>query len=247
MAKKQDKPKGRGSRTARKVQATEHLPPPRVPDVTVGPEPDDDPWDSEGMTVRQRLFVDSLLGPAGGNASRAAELAGYSAENRHGLAATASRLLTFVKVREAIARRLASANLTPDWVRQTAASLAASSMGTFLSLDENGQPKFNWREAERLGAFVQIRKYKEKGFESPGSSVSIIERTIETHNPAPYLALLARLLGLVKDDGTAGVNVSVNVTQLSDDELVRIITAHRPGGGRTAEPAACPVGPDGVR
>jgi hypothetical protein len=166
------------------------------------PDPEDF-CDAEGLTVRQRLFIDHLLGDAGGNATKAAALAGYASDNRQSLNQMASRLLSYVKVRESIARRMARANLTADWLKEMTAALAASNMGTFLSLGDDGEPRLDWKQAERLGAFVQIRKYKEKGIKSVNpdgeTKVDVVERTIETHNPAPYLNLMARLLGLVND------------------------------------------------
>jgi hypothetical protein len=72
----------KGRITKKRVQATENLPAPVIPQVEVRPERDDEPWDEEGLTIRQRLFVDKLTGEAGGNATQAAELAGYSSENR---------------------------------------------------------------------------------------------------------------------------------------------------------------------
>lgn len=218
--------------TTKQVQAAENKPF-TLPEIQHKPEPDEDGWDSEGLTPKQLMFVENLVGPAGGNATKAAELAGYRSDNRNALAVTASENLRKPKVREAIARRLARFNLTADWVQQMTAALAASNMGTFLSLNAEGKPEIPWREAESLGAFVQIRKYREKGIEVGGTQV-VTERTIETHNPAPYLVLLAKMLGLVKDT-PAGASVTVNVHQMSENDLVRIATR---GGDGTAEKAS---------
>jgi hypothetical protein len=123
VSKGNDKSNRRGSRRERKVQANESRPPPPpIPTVAAHAEEDNDPWDSEGLTVRNRLFIEALIGQAAGNASRAAEIAGYRCENVNSLAATASEILRRPKVREAIARRLAQANLTPEWVRQMTAA-----------------------------------------------------------------------------------------------------------------------------
>lgn len=230
MAEK--KRKRRESVTAKRVQATENKPF-SPPDVENHPEVDEDPLDAEGLTPRQLLFVEALVGPAGANASKAAAMAGYRADNTQSLYSTASRTLSFVKVKEAIARRCARANLTPEWIKEMTAALAASNMGTFLTLRDDGEPEINWREAQRVGAFVQIRKFKEKGLKIPGATgeaakVDIIERTIETHNPAPFLNLLARMLGLVTDP-PGGAIVNVNVNQISENDLVRIATRGRDG------------------
>lgn len=222
MAEK--KRKRRQSVTTKRVQATEDKPF-VLPDVEAKPEDEETPWVSEGLTKLQLDFVDALCGRAGGNPTQAAKAAGYASENYNSLKATASRLLTFVNVKAAIARRMARGNLTPEWVKEMTAALAASNMGTFLSLREDGEPEINWRQAERAGAFVQIRKFKEKGMKIPGATgeaakIDIIERTIETHNPSPFLTLLARMLGLVKDDGGSTTTVNVNVKQDVDYEAI---------------------------
>jgi hypothetical protein len=201
--------------TTKLVQDTQDKP---LPQVEYKPEADEDGWLENGLTIRQQRFVDALCGQAGGNASRAAELAGYSAENTNVLAATASRLLSFVNVRQAVARKLASANLTADWVRQMTAALAASNMGSFLRI-EDGKPIIDWKQAESLGAFVQIRKYKEKGVEV-GDTIEVIDRQIETHNPAPYLQLLSKMLGLTDDSPKTNVTVRID-NQFDYDSFAR--------------------------
>lgn len=201
--------------TVKAVQATENDPPPPAEvALTFKPEEDAGAWNEEGLTKRMFLFVNAYVGEAGGNATDAAAIAGYSAENRNGLAVTGNWLLRNIKIREAIARRLGTANLTTDWIKGMSAALAASNMNTFLDLDDAGEPFIDWRRARALGAFVQIRKYKEKGLKYPGadgqSKVDIIERTIETHNPSPHLDRLAKMLGILKDNG-GGTTVNVNV------------------------------------
>lgn len=208
--------------TKKRVQATEDKPF-ELPKVGIKPELDEDAWDEEGLTIRQTRFVAFLLGKAGGNATRAAEMAGYAAENRESLKATAARALSLVNVRSAIARRLAVASLNPEWLKRTTAALAASNMGSFLRL-EDGKPILDWEQAERMGAFIQVRKYKEKGFKV-GETIDVVERSIEMHNPAPYLQLLARIMGMISESPTAAVSVTVNT--MSDDDLVRIATASR--------------------
>jgi hypothetical protein len=49
------------------------------------PKPEDEgdaPWDEDWLTLKQRLFVKAFVGPAAGNATKAAEMAGYSDSNR---------------------------------------------------------------------------------------------------------------------------------------------------------------------
>ena len=58
------------------------------------------------LTFRQRLFVEAYLGPAGGNATEAARIAGFA----HPLVQS-SRLLGNVRIQAAIDARLAEAAL----------------------------------------------------------------------------------------------------------------------------------------
>ena len=236
--------KSKGKRTTTKrVQDTENLPVKAAPALTFNPEPDEEAWDAEGLTSKQYKFVSYYVGPAGGNATKAAEMAGYHADNRNALGVMAWENLRKPKIREAIARRLALGNLSAEWVRGMSAALAASNMGTFLSLTDEGEPMIDWKRAHDLGAFIQIRKYKEKGLKYPGadgqSKVDIIERTIETHNPAPHLDRLAKMLGLVNDP--TGASVTVNVNQIGEDDLVRIATR---GGNRTTAATSGAAQPD---
>lgn len=61
------------------------------------------------LTVKQQLFVEAYIGLARGNATAAAELAGYAGQNRNTFHAQAVEVMSLPHVRDAIAARLAEA------------------------------------------------------------------------------------------------------------------------------------------
>src|SRR5690348_4971458 len=98
--------------TVKRVQATEGVPF-NPPQLDHHPEPDTDETGEEQLTPKQRRFVEAYTGPHFGCATKAAELAGYRAENRVALASTAHENLRKPQVQRAIARRLAAMKLDP--------------------------------------------------------------------------------------------------------------------------------------
>jgi hypothetical protein len=152
-----------------------------VPDVEIRPEPDDEPWGADGLNTRQRLFVDALLGPAAGVATKAAEIAGYSADNRKALRVTAYRLLTYANVQHAIARAYAKLREGPEWAKAALVDLAFATFGNFITLGANDEPVIDWAKAAEAGALGQIREYREEGI-AGGGTTSIIKRTIKLHD-----------------------------------------------------------------
>jgi phage terminase small subunit len=60
------------------------------------------------LPERQRRFVEAYMGEAKGNATQAAVIAGYGADNRNSAAARASQLLDEPKIQEAIRKRAES-------------------------------------------------------------------------------------------------------------------------------------------
>jgi hypothetical protein len=185
--------------TTKQVQEGEDrpfVPPQQVP---VGPEiDDDDPCGDEGLSIRRRLFVEYITGEALGNASRSAKLAGYSDSNRHVLDQTASRLLRFVEIQQAIARRLAAKLLKPEAIRARVAELAGATMANFLKVGADGKPEMDWPAAAAAGAIGQVREYTEEGVEGAGQPV-VFKRKFKIQDPIRALELLAKVQGLIND------------------------------------------------
>lgn len=200
--KKKPSPKGKAKRknlTARKVQATDKIPY-VVLDVECKPEEDNDPCDDEGLTIRQRAFVVAITGPAAGNATKAAEMAGYAAENRNSLKSTASRLLTFADVAEAISKAWARKRYSPQWTRDRIMEIASVSMNNFESVNEDGEIVTDFRKAAARGAIGQIREIEETILsDGEDGTPRVIKRKFKLHNPDPAIALLAKMQGLIND------------------------------------------------
>src|SRR5215218_5163535 len=76
--------------------------------------------DPHGLTPMERKFVEAIYGPAKGNATKAAELAGYKADaSRGALRVSASRLLHRPRVRRAM--QDADKKRMAEWAAQSAA------------------------------------------------------------------------------------------------------------------------------
>lgn len=194
MSERRKKPRRRV--TAKQVQETENLPPAKIPDAQPAPETDDDEdCDSDGLTTRRKLFVEAITGPARGNATRAAQIAGYASENRISLQNTASRLLGFVGVQRAIARKLAMQNASPEGTRAGIAELADANMANFLRVGPDGQPTFDWAAAAAAGAIGQVREWSEDGFQVGGSTPVIIKRKFKLFDRLRALELQAKING----------------------------------------------------
>jgi phage terminase small subunit len=214
MSKRRATPKPKRKRTTLKaVQETEHLPAP-VPTVTVTPEVDDDPHGDDGLTERQRKFVDAYIGPAGGNATKAASMAGYKDDNTPALRACASRLLTFANVQTALARAIARRRLSPEWAREGLTEVASSSMANFVTVNsETGETQLDMKRAIEAGALGQIKEYREEVLSVNGAA-TVLKRTVKIHDRTQALATLLRLQGQLPD---ANVHEHVLVNQLIAD------------------------------
>lgn len=84
----------------------------------------------KGLTEKQRRFVEAYTGPAQGNGTRAAALAGYSGDEK-ALSVAAARALGNARVRDAIAEMTA--------VVRKAAIMTAEERQTWLTAVVNGE------------------------------------------------------------------------------------------------------------
>lgn len=224
MARGNNKKSG-GRTTAKKVQASESKP--FIPDIAITPEIDDDPWGDDGLTIRQRAFVEALVGPAGGNASKAAEMAGYRADNRNVLKVTASENLTKPNVAKAIALALGKKRLTPEWAKSRLADIASADMNNFLVRDGADGMKLDFEKAMAIGAIGQIREY------DPETG------KIKLHSPTPALVTILKLFGLITDkhehQQSGAIQLQFDLSKLNDDELrflreIRLRATPQPSG-----------------
>lgn len=200
---------------------------PFIPIIDAMVEVDNAPWDKDGLTVRQRSFVEALVGPAGGQQTVAAEMAGYAAENRNSLRVTAHDLLTQPNVQRAVALALAARRMTPEWAKARLADIASADMANFVTIDENGKPKVDFKKAEAIGAIGQIKEY------DPESG------KLKLHDPAPALITILKMYGLITEkhehtgkDGGPIETRDADLRRLSVDDLriYRELLAKAAGG-----------------
>lgn len=93
----------------------------------------------DGLTLKEERFVESFMGAAEGNATRAAELAGYKARTRAALQDLARKLAKKERIRAAIASRAAADPLvlTREELQQFWSSVVRGDM--FERLTPEGQ------------------------------------------------------------------------------------------------------------
>jgi phage terminase small subunit len=195
-----------GKRTTAKKVATEDARPVTLPTVEVRADVDTDGFGDDGLTIRQRAFVAALVGPAGGNATKAAEMAGYASENRNALMVTACRLLSFAKVAEAITHALAARNASPEWAKLQLIDAAGSSLANFVTVNESGEPRLDFKKAAEAGAMGQLKEFHHEVIKVDGAAGETIKTTIKVHDRMTAIQTLLKLHGLLIDrrDVTSG-------------------------------------------
>jgi hypothetical protein len=222
MAAKKKDSKGKHKRskpiTTKAVQSTESLPPRTLPDVTVKPEVDGDGWGDDGLTHRQRLFVMHLLGEAGGNATKAARLAGYSDSHEKALGVLGCRTRAMPHVQAAIDRELAKRQLTPDDIVGGLFARARSNAANFYRRDADGKLVFDLEHAADLGALGQVKEIKEEIIKGGDGPVQVISRTVKFHDPVPALTTLAKIKGMLTDKVEHSGTVKFNPITLDGDK-----------------------------
>lgn len=186
--------------TKKSVQDTERKP--YIPFVEIKPEVDDDATDDDGLTVKQRLFVAAIAGPARGNATKAAEMAGYRADNRIVLASTASENLRKPHIQEAIALALAKRSATPDWAKTTLVDMAKSSLSNFVSVGNDGEPHLDFAKAAAAGAIGQLKEFSADILPGEEGEQKVIRCKIKVHDRIAALGILLKLYGMLSDAGT---------------------------------------------
>lgn len=221
------------------MQATEKLPPPIIPEVEAKPEVDEDPLEKDGLTLRQRQFVEAIVGPAGGNATKAARMAGYRDDNEKALGVTAHRMLGNARIQEAIGFAYAKLKCTPEWCMNALYELTGASMSSFITVDEKGRSTIDWIKANEAGALGQIKEYREEGHQLPGDEgLVVVKRSIKIHDRLAALQLYFKLIGVLKErhehSGPDGKPISTEVTHKIDYDKYRNLLASRYGQPVTA-------------
>jgi hypothetical protein len=192
--------------TAKLVQSTENQPF-TLPNIEHKPEIDDAPYEpGSDLTVREKKFVLAYVGPAGGCATKAAEMAGYNANNRDTLATTAWRVLRKAKVQAELGLAFAACHSTPEWTTNRLRELAGSTIANVVKTGEDGELQFDSQTAVENGALGQIKEIKEEIIKVGEGPAKVIKRTVKMHDPTQSLTSLAKMQGILVDrtDITSG-------------------------------------------
>ena len=108
----------------------------------------------DGLSYKQRLFVEAYLGPSNGNATDAARRAGYRWPDK-----VAERLVGKSGIRAAIAARLTAAAIPANHVLAIISDHATASPEDFGDVDENGF-RLRLDKAKRRKKLHCIKKLK---------------------------------------------------------------------------------------
>jgi phage terminase small subunit len=95
---------------------------------------------TENLTQKQRLFVESFIGPSGGNARTAARMAGYSGDD-NALSSRAFELMRNPKIAELIGVRVEEAVMQSNEVLSELSAIAKADWQNFLEIrrDKDGE------------------------------------------------------------------------------------------------------------
>jgi hypothetical protein len=129
------------------------------------------------MNTKRQRFVDAYTAEAAGNATKAAEIAGFKAGP--GLATTAYRLLKNAEVRQAIDARCQTLQ----------ASVAATSERILQEVSDVALTKVEVKGSEKMKALELLGRYRKLWQDKSTDSASRITVNIgflSTHNPEPH-------------------------------------------------------------
>jgi phage terminase small subunit len=196
--------------TDKAVQASEEKPF-TLPTIEAKPEADEEPWGNDGLTGKQRMFVAAYIGPAAGNATKAAEMAGYKSDNRNSLYVTAHDTLRNPKVQEAIAHAFARQCDSPEWLRASILDMARVNMAHFAHADGNGWFTVDAQAAQDAAALGQIKEIHSKVL--PGgedTKAEIIEQRVKLHDRVACLTLAAKVMGMIVEKSETKLSGTIN-------------------------------------
>jgi phage terminase small subunit len=157
----------------------------------------------DGLTFKQRLFVEAYLGESRGNATDAARVAGYRNPNQVG-----PRLSVKVGIQAAIDARLDSAALTTSRLLAILSDHATASIEDFGRVDESGFV-LDLARAGRRGRLHCIKKLKPVKVEVDDGQTddhgrpirkTVTRYEIELHDAQAAIEKLGKYRGMWKAD-----------------------------------------------
>lgn len=156
---------------------------------------------AKALTPKERLFAQFYVGEARRNATKAAELAGYKADNRNSLRAMGSGLLTKVNVRAYIDAFLDATAMTQAEIVAEISDIARQDLTPYLE-DSGGELYLNYTKMKEDGKLHLIAGFE---FNKQGDSIPLI------HSKLAALTLLVRInrMGGDKVEHTGDIGVTV--------------------------------------
>jgi hypothetical protein len=161
----------------RRARATSPRGNPASPDAPASPQ----------LTDQQERFVLAYAGPAQGDKTEAARMAGYSFPETQAI-----RLLTYPHVRQAIEERTRYLTLDADDVLRRLARIATADMGDFANLVG---------ETERHEIERKLKELRKRGLSSLIAQLVPTKygMSVKLHDSQQALQTIARCLGMLKD------------------------------------------------
>ena len=141
------------------------------------------------LTTKQEAFVLAYIGPAKGNASEAARIAGYKSPGTEG-----HRLLKNAEISARVSQHTEKAGATADQVLNELAAVALAPWTEFvevLSRDKQGRPqKVKMDLSNKVKALELLGKYHSLFVERQEVNVNIREHRVGGVSDAEFAAML---------------------------------------------------------
>ena len=156
---------------------------------------------AKALTPKERAFAEHYAGACRGNATRAAEKAGYSSDRRHSLTEIGSRISTKVNVRAYIDALLNAHSITAAEVTRELTDIAKMDLTPYLRI-ENRELVLDY---EAMKADDKLHLIAGFEFNKAGDCIPLL------YSKHAALTLLVRVLGMgsekVEHEHTGGLTI----------------------------------------
>lgn len=188
---------------------------PEVLPVTAQDEPE------PKLTPKQKVFVEAYFA-SGFNAHEAAIKAGYS---KHSARQIGAKLLSHASVARALQKRLtaklADEGMQADEVLSLLAQHARGNMEDYIDPDTLA---VDFKKAKLAKKLHLVKKFKCTTMINAEKDIQVDTIEFELYDAQAALSLLGKHLSLFNDK----LNVTIDVTKLSDDELLKLAEGKKP-------------------
>jgi len=177
----------------------------------------------DGLTDKQRAFVEAFVGRAAGNAAKAWE-ASYGAHeqsNQFGWG-----LLQQRHIQQALSWYAAQQGLDKENIRRSISDIAQANMVNFIDVDmETGKQKIDWVKAVCNGAMGQIKSYTEnRRIDKEGNET--VSCKIELHNKQQALECLAKMNGMLVEKVAVQGSIEHQFPEALTDPVMQELATH---------------------